>query len=470
MSNRIQNGDFSAGFNYWYNGAGGGLAYTLDSGKAKASSLAGSTSPQLYKMYQPFDKNYYGISARIWVWAQWQAASGNVSDGYNQFIVQLVKPSGSTVDLVNTTKTGVSSSGYILNNADILTHMSEYGTYKLWLLCRSVAAKDHYTGSDSVSEPYGTWTDGSSWAFTKYDSNNKIYVYREPDGPARWGSISKTFSVDYVPPDSATVTIEAKGVDYHPANDGITTARVRLYKPDDSYVTLYDAELTGNTWTNILNNADISSHITQTGTYKLVLYAYVDGDGAGDSYRQEVHFANVDLNVSWSWDEYTQSFGWFDNITLDLKIRRGKMIKEDVGCTDDPDKKTMIDAAEGINLGESFSSQVYRPKSVKEDIALSDILSMKALSEIKEDVGLVESYNIVRGVQRTEKEDIGLDEILSYFRIYTRTIKADIGMKESLTGERTSGNVITKIPIVEFPVWEDVAQPGTLWSIKKTEI
>lgn len=470
MSNRIQNGDFSAGFNYWYNGAGGGLAYILDSGKAKASSASGSTSPQLYKMYQSFSKNYYGISARIWVWAQWQAASGNVSDGYNQFIVQLVKPSAAVVDLVNTTKTGVSGFGYILNNADILTHMSEYGTYKLWLLCRSVTAKDHFTGSDSVSEPYGTWTDPPVWIFTKYDSNNKIYVYRTPGGAARPASISKTFAVDHVPPDSATLTVQAKGADWHPSNAGITQARVRLQKPNSSWVTLYDAELTGGTWTNILNNTDISSHITQTGTYTLELYGYVDGDGAGDSYRQEVHFANVDLNVSWSWDEYTQSFGWYDNITLDLKIKRGMMIKEDLGCTDDPDKKALIDAAEGINLGESYSSQVYRPHSEKEDLALKDLEEMKVLKTVAENIGLAESYASVRGTTHQEKEDIGLDEILSYFRIYSRTFKADIGMTESLTGERTSGNVITKIPIVEFPVWEDVSQPGTLWSRRKTEI
>ena len=137
--NKILNGDFSSGFDSWDNGVGGGLAFTLDSAKAKVLSFPGSTEKD-FIMRQIFSINEEVVSAAITVWGQWEAYSGAYANGYNQFIVDLIKPDTSSVSLLDTTKTAVSSSGNLLNAVDIKANLDQYGNYELWLEIKTKSA------------------------------------------------------------------------------------------------------------------------------------------------------------------------------------------------------------------------------------------------------------------------------------------------------------------------------------------
>lgn len=130
--NKILNGDFSSNFDYWSNGAGGGLAFSISVGQPFGISDPISTDPKTYKMCQRFGSFDEIITAEITVWGSWEAYSGD-TDGSNRFKVELEKPDTTMVTLVDTTKTAVSSSGNILDGVDIKTHMATYGNYKLWL-------------------------------------------------------------------------------------------------------------------------------------------------------------------------------------------------------------------------------------------------------------------------------------------------------------------------------------------------
>jgi len=139
MGNFIQNGDFSSGFDYWHNGVGED-PYVLDVGKIKGSSYSASAILKVYNIAQSFSLNEEVIAGKITVWCKWVASGGNISDGYNQFVVELHKPDTSKVTLLDTTKTAENGEGYLLNNYDIKAHFTQYGTYWLYLTLKTVSS------------------------------------------------------------------------------------------------------------------------------------------------------------------------------------------------------------------------------------------------------------------------------------------------------------------------------------------
>jgi len=129
--NKIVNGDFSSGFDNWDNGIGG-LPYTLVAGEAKGSSDRWDEAELTYIMLQQFSSSEEVVSAKITVWAKWEAVPG-IKTGRNVFVVKLRKPDATFVTLVDTTKNAVSGSGNILNESNIAAHMTQYGSYRLYL-------------------------------------------------------------------------------------------------------------------------------------------------------------------------------------------------------------------------------------------------------------------------------------------------------------------------------------------------
>ena len=138
MSNVILNGDFSSGFNYWDNGVGG-EAFTLDAAQAKGISYSTSTTLRTYQMLQDFILTGAVDTGTITVWCKWLAYYGSISHGSNRFIVALDKPDLSSVTLLDTTKTGISGNGNLLNGVDIKSHLTQTGTYWLSLTLITVS-------------------------------------------------------------------------------------------------------------------------------------------------------------------------------------------------------------------------------------------------------------------------------------------------------------------------------------------
>lgn len=130
--NKIQNGDFSSGFDSWHNGVGED-DFVLDAGKAKGSSYSASTFLRTYNITQSFFSNEEAVAGKVTVWCKWVASGGNISDGYSRFIVELHKPDTTSVTLLDTTKTAENGEGYLLSGYDIKAHLTQYGTYWLYL-------------------------------------------------------------------------------------------------------------------------------------------------------------------------------------------------------------------------------------------------------------------------------------------------------------------------------------------------
>ena len=135
----ILNGDFSSGFDYWDNGVGG-EAYTLDAGQAKGASHSTSTIARTYQMLQDFNLTGAVATGAITVWCKWLAYYGDISHGSNRFIVKLQKPDTNYVTLLDTTKTGISGNGNLLNGVNIKAHLTQSGTYWLYLTLTTQAS------------------------------------------------------------------------------------------------------------------------------------------------------------------------------------------------------------------------------------------------------------------------------------------------------------------------------------------
>lgn len=145
MSNKILNGDFSSVFANWTNPAGGGRTFDHSAAFLFAFGMSDemSSSTWTYKMCQQFSSNDEVLTATITVWAQWDAVSGDDSDGSNRFIVELEKPDTSKVELVDITKGVASGSGNILSASNIKSHMTQYGNYTLWLTLETRSASTY---------------------------------------------------------------------------------------------------------------------------------------------------------------------------------------------------------------------------------------------------------------------------------------------------------------------------------------
>jgi len=133
MSERIQNGNFSQEFDFWNNGVGGGLPYSLDGKRIKGESDDLSEDVKTYKIKSDvFSINNEVVSAVLNVWGKWGCPTG-VENGAATFTVKLRKPDFSYVALAGEEKDGETGEGYILEDSDIKAHLSQYGNYELWL-------------------------------------------------------------------------------------------------------------------------------------------------------------------------------------------------------------------------------------------------------------------------------------------------------------------------------------------------
>lgn len=159
MSNLILNGDFSSGFDHWTNGVGG-EPYTLDAEKIRGISLWNSGAEVTYGIMQVFESSGTVATATATVWAKWQAEYGDLQTGRNRFIVELQKPDFSYVTLIDTTKEAMTGNGNILDGLNIAAHMTQSGTYRLFLYLKTRSA---YCSADPPEMPNPYYIQSYGW-------------------------------------------------------------------------------------------------------------------------------------------------------------------------------------------------------------------------------------------------------------------------------------------------------------------
>jgi len=423
MSERILNGDFSQGFLHWDNGVGGGDSYTLDVGRIKGSSYPENVFTKTYKIKQSFAVNDEVLTAAISIWAKWQAEAGDYN-GKNIFGAVLKRPDMSEVSFLNLLKDGISGEGYLLSGFDLKPYFDQYGNYELCLTLGSNAKRDDE--SVSVTHPYGGW---SNDGFTVYDGYNKIKVVSNPfDDSYVIANIEKHLTIDR-PAETATITVKAKGVREHE----ICYVQVKVYliKPDQSWETLYEGSVQTGDWETVLNNADIASHCQQVGRYTLRLYGKVRSyyESEVGWWRSEAHFDDVNLSVGWP--EYTQSFGWYDNISLDMTVKKYKTVHEAIGGAESYSKFPKVSEQEIMQLSEAYNKLV-KVKRFLEGVRLSETYEITAArnKEITEIVQLVESFFTKASFKRSKQESVVLAEMYEILKGGKKEVKELLGVSE----------------------------------------
>lgn len=448
----IENGGF-AGFGGWNNGVGGGLAYTNHNG-AEGKSLVNAITEQVYKICQSFQVNETTIAANITVAAAWQATNDTV-DGYNQFIVQIVKPGGSTATLTNQTKTGVSGSGNLLSNYDIMSVINTQGTYTLWLTLRTGSAR--HSDSVSLGNDYTNWTKSGWWNA----GSSELWGWSHTGSSTIYaGTATRSFTVGG-PVASATLTVSAYGVKQGP--ECMAHLKVELIKPNGSSVILYNAEDGAGSYHNVLNNLNIAPHMTAAGTYKLKL------TGTCQAYfsvpklawqESSVRFGSVNLSASWY--VYGQSTGNYTSAGITWSCKKWKTVKENFGFGEMP-KELGITKTEKLGFVESYSTKVAKFffSTVLEYLGLKEFAQKLVKKYVMEKLGYKESYQAVR-LRGNEiiAEKLGFVESLTWRRV--KTCLDFLGFRENWFAEVTHGN-ITKHYSPKTETWQPVVPPTTAW-------
>jgi len=505
VSEKILNGDFSSIFDDWDNGVGGGLPYNWVSTAANGISGYNSISELIYKIRQQFTVNDEAIVAKISALGGWQAQTGDV-DGYNKFIVELKKPDMSMVELLNITKTGVAGSGLLLDEVDIKSNFDQYGNYELWLTLKTKSKRDDE--NTSLTEPYADWTNGGD-LFNLYDGNNKIEKVSSGSSTDEYiATMTKQFVVNS-PVYYAPLTVQAKG-DKERA-EATAIAWVKIRKVGYSWNNICDEQLTGDTWQNILDNQDISSYIASPGTYELKLeavvqsYEYHEHPDPPAYYTGEIHFGNVDFTAYWY--EYSQSYGWYDNISLEMSVKKYKTVTEGIGAqgalqgVSSITKSEIIKMAESIKkfpkikrflesvgISESYDIFAGKKAEIKEVLGILEAYLKKAKISKSESVAIAESYEILashnveikeilqliesysKKVKISKTEAIGISEAVLAIKQKIKNITESIKIIESFGAKRTHGNMETTYTMGIPTEWDGVSPVTTQWITKKTEI
>ena len=365
--------------------------------------------------------------------------------------------------LAEETKTAQTGSGNILDQYDILTHFSQMGNYKLMLQTESRAACDRTNQTEKIEEPYGPWTNNG---FTISDPN--CYVQSYPDSQTeKYAKIEKIIEI-YGATHTATLTIDAKGYRADVGYPGYAHFKVTLAKSLGGSWTLYDGYLYDGNWTTILNALDIKSYMNGSGTYTLTLESWVASGWDGDVtyYQSEAWYGNCELNAQWYSYDYTVSRGFWDDIVLDINIKKYKTVVESIGASEATGKKISVPKKEDLFLAESYTTFRLRLKTVSEECFLAESYFKKIYKLVKEEIGLQEFYQ--KGIGKIVAEDCFLAEAYSTRKKIIGSGSESVSLSERLSAKRTAGNIITTYEITDLTDWQDGAPTVTAWIKEKT--
>jgi hypothetical protein len=464
MPNKLLNPNFSLYTQYWENGPIN-YPFTADGDNIYGDSPAGSTDYKTFTIWQEINVVDTVIAAKVTAWRKYESVAKNYVNGVVKSKVLLQKPDTSWVELANETKTGETGWGNILDQYDVLAHFSQAGNYKLRLETEVRSACERTNEQDKIENPYGSWSNGG---FTLDDPNCYIQSYGDSQ-IEKYAWIEKTIEV-YGTPHTATLTLDAKGsVNLYCPYQGYARFKVTLSKAYGGSWTLYDGYLSDGNWATILNNLDIKSYMSSAGTYTLTLEAWVKSGWDGDVtyYPSEAWFGNCELDVQWYSYDYYQSRGSWDDISLDITIKKYKTVVESIGTSEGtPGKKISIPKKEDIFLAESYQTLKVKLKSVSEEAYLQESFFKKIYKFVTEEIGLQEFYQ--HGLGFAVSEDCFLAEVYSWIKKILKTQTESVYLAEKLTAKKTAGNIITTYDITDLTDWQDIAPAVTAWIKEKT--
>lgn len=296
------------------------------------------------------------------------------------------------------------------------------------------------------------WINGAGGGYS-YDVYNEVLRATSEDSDANpyLFKIKQAFLVAYQVIDARITVYNQWECDSGTVSNGTVKFWVKLQKPDLSFVQLaYEAREAEEGNGYICSNLDITSHFSQQGTYHLWLDC-------------EVTAAEQDGSV------FTVSYGWYDNVSIDVKIKKTKTVFEAVGATDEPQGLVKKTVKENTGASESYSTVFTKPKLVSEATQALESFSILIKKTVKEVVGAIEYY-FKANFLKTVKEDVGASESYSTILIECRTLKEDVGVCEKLTALKTSGNLEVYIDIKPLTAWQEKDKAVTEWIKEKKEI
>ena len=319
LSEKVVNGTFTGAATSWstiatYTG------YNYADNKINGDSAAAATTDVSYGYYQTIAISGTVLGATISAWRRYESQSGNTHDGHVTSTLQIKKPDTTVVTVATETKTAETGEGYIASAADVKAIInSGDGNYDVRLITTVASANQNTEGAASVINPYGDWTNSGM----VMDNLNCYVVSNSGDDLHVEGYVEKTFVVD-VAPSTASISLDAQRIvnSEEPTVPGHASFTVTLEKIGGTTTTLYTGDTGDNNWHTILDNMDILSYITTSGTYKLKCYALV-ASGYSTTYpvlwwQSWAYFGNCNLQVTWGGHVYTKSYGYWDNISLNV--------------------------------------------------------------------------------------------------------------------------------------------------------
>jgi hypothetical protein len=462
--NKILNPSFVDGTDYWENGPSDYPFYWDPTYKWIRGDSLSAPDYKVFTIQQPFNIADTVILAKLTAWRRYESVAGNYVDGAVKARIKLQKPDSSWVTLAEETKTAQTGSGNILDQYDILTHFSQMGNYKLMLQTESRAACDRANQQAKIEEPYGSWTNDG---FTISDPN--CYIQSYPDSQTeKYAKIEKNIEI-YGPTHTATLTLDAKGYRNDVPFPGYAHFKVTLSKLYGESWILYDNYLYDGNWTTILNSLDIKSYMNGAGTYTLTLESWVASGWDGDVtyYQSEAWYGNCELTAQWYSYDYTVSRGYWDDIILDINIKKFKTVVESIGCDESQTKKISVGAKEDLFLSESYQTlRLNVKKTVSEEIYMAESFFKKIYKIVKEEIFMKEFYQA--GKSKAVSEDLFLAESYSARKLIRASQAESVFLSEKLTAKKTAGNIITTFEITDLTDWQDGAPTVTAWIKEKT--
>lgn len=289
------------------------------------------------------------------------------------------------------------------------------------------------------------------------------------------------------------ISVWAKWDCYPGVMDGYCRFVVKLKKPSAPWTTIINCLKQGESGEGyILNEDDILGLLDQQGNYRLKLDLYVAG-------------ALIQIEPS---EQYEKSKGWFDNISLEIAVKKYKTVIEHIGGDgslmidglyhESADEQIKLSEAKNfllkcvktgkIGLAEFFEITSGFNKQVKESIALKEFFGILVKYSILEKIGLNEFYSITSGFTKnvleyfgllesktvktstSKSEIVKLTENYEAHKRYPKSSLENINFIETISAKRIAGNVITYFNELTPISWQETSKVSTQWIKKKIEI
>ena len=370
MAEYILNGSFAPGLEYWNNGARGGMFdYIWDSSRISDLSWGFSVAERECYIDQGFAVWGEAIQGLLSVWRYHFSSTGNQSNGRVVNRVILRKPSLVEVEIASEDTTGDTASGWLLHNEDIKSLLTEEGNYQIVLETLAYTAFNRDIYDVAVTTPYV-----SPWNFSGWTIDNGPTLELTTGYPIQNEEASATYDFTIVGvPQTATLTLDGFGESFNgEVSNGwamlvVTVGKYGGYSRDVYHAYLYDGA-----WHTILNNENIIDIVSGPGNYYITLAAYARSgwNGYEPALASTVAFGSCSLAVHSHDDLYTQSEGQWDDVSLDILLKKTKVVSESFDAAEvTPGKKIEVNRSESVFSGSEIETHKHTYKRAAGEMA-----------------------------------------------------------------------------------------------------